>query len=126
MPRKVLGPQDDKTHGNPHIVTRKVAKRKECANGAMTMVQLNIQCPQIHAVRRSGLYLLTFVAIAAIAAGGLCVKLVSSGDLMSIGRIQAPIKVTKENSTREKLPILPISPSASFDALKSWGASYLK
>lgn len=78
-------------------------------------------------MRRSGLYLLNFETIAAMAGGGRAVKPDdSSGDLMKRGRKKAPMKVTSEKTTKDMLPILPISPNASFDCLTSWGASYLK
>lgn len=125
IPRNVLGAHDASTHGNPHADIRKVAKRKDRTNGAMIIMALKRQCPQIQAVSRSGLYLLTLVAIAAIAAAGRGVKLCSSGDLMRRGNTKAPAVVTRENKTREKLPILPISPNGSFEVLKSCGASYL-
>lgn len=121
----MLGAHDARTQGNPQDDIRNVAKRKECANGARIMAALKRQCPHIQAVSRSGLYLLTLVAILAMAAAGRGVKLASSGDLIRRGRINAPTRVTSENRTKEKLPIRPISPNASFEALKSCGASYL-
>merc|ERR1712144_140633 len=117
MPMSVLGAHEANTQGTPHKVTRKVAKRKECAIGARIMALLNRRWPYIQAVRRSGLYLLTFVTTPAIAAGGRAVKFSSSGDLTKSGIMRAPTKVT-----REKLPIRPISPRASLDCLKSCGA----
>merc|ERR1711964_628617 len=121
MPMDVLGAHEANTQGTPHKVTRKVAKRKECAIGARIMA-LNRRWPYIQAVRRSGLYLLAFVTTPAIAAGGRAVKFSSSGDLTKSGIMRAPTKVTREKSTSEKLPIRPISPRASLDCLKSCGA----
>ena len=123
---KVLGAQADRADGTPQRAIRKVAKRKECAKGVRIMELLKRRWPQIQAVRRSGLYLLKLVSTPAIAAGGRLVKLSSSGDLMSMGRMVAPTKTTEEKTTKAKLPIRPISPKASFDCLTSWGASYLK
>ena len=122
----MFGAHDARAQGSPHAATKKVAKRNECAKGARIIAQLKRQWPQIHAVRRSGLYLLTLLTTSARALGGRAVKLSSSGDLMNRGRRKAPRKVTKENTTRDKLPILPISPRASLDSLTSTGASYLK
>ena len=108
------------------MATKIVANRKECANGAKIIALENIKCPQIQADNRSGLYFWNTVTISAIAAGGRAVKLFSSGDLINCGNIIAPIKCTDENTTSDMLPILPISPKASFVSLISFGASYLK
>lgn len=83
------------------------------------MALLKSRCPQIHVVSRSGLYLLNFVMTPAIAAGGRGVKPSSSGDLTSAGRMNDPMNVTSEKTTRDRLPIRPISPNASFDCLTS-------
>jgi hypothetical protein len=123
---KVAGAHEDRAEGIPHSAIRKVADRKECAKGVRIIELLKRRWPQIQAVSRSGLYLLNFVTTAAIAAGGLLVKLSSSGDLMSMGRMVAPTKTTDEKTTKARLPIRPISPKASFDCLTSCGASYLK
>lgn len=75
---------------------------------------------------KSGLYSFILVTRPAIAAGGRAVNPLSSGDRTNSGNRNAPTKVTIDCTTSAILPILPISPSASFDCLTSWGASYRK
>jgi hypothetical protein len=111
--------EEGKDTYSPQNPTILVANLKECAKGAKTIAQENIKCPHIQALRRSGLYFWNLVAIPAMAAGGRGVKLSSVGDLISRGKMRAPTNVTKEKTTRDMLPILPMSPSTSFDCLTS-------
>lgn len=102
-----------------------VAKRTERTNGASIIAPANIKCENIQAVRRSGLYLFMVVTNGAILGGGRGVKpgFSSSGDLTIHGRRTEPTKVTIEKTTRERLPMRPMSPKASEDSCTVLGAS---
>lgn len=85
----------------------------------MNIEKLKRQWPHIQAVSRSGLCSFILVTRPAMAAGGRAVKPLSSGDRTKRGNRNAPTKVTIDCTTRAILPILPMSPSASFDCLTS-------
>ena len=73
-----------------------VANRKLVANGATYMAQANKPWATIHAVRRSGLYLLNSSTNAARLCGGRGVKLSSSGLRITKGNSQEPKAVMQE------------------------------
>ncbi len=109
----------------PQKATSTVANRKEPAKGARIMAPENMNCPANQVVKRSGLYLANFLTKSAMAPGGRGVNEWSSGERTNRGMSQAPANVTAEKTTRDILPMRPISPNASLDSFTSSGASYL-
>ena len=108
----------------PHTETRMVAEWRDRTSGVRSIAQAKIRWLTIHAVSRSGRYLMRTLTRGAMLGGGLGVNPIfsSSGDSTRSGRSTDPAKVRMENTTRLRLPIRPISPRVSVDCLTCSGA----
>lgn len=108
----------------PQIETRTIAMWRDLTNGARDIAPAKIRWLTIHAVSNSGLYLFRVVTMDAIRGGGRGVKLPRSysGEWTMNGRTIDPVKWMRENMTKEKEPIRPISPRVSPDFWAEAGA----
>ena len=92
-----------------------MAKCSERTNGVRHMAPANMRWLSIQAVSRSGLRpLIILINLARLGGGrGVNSRFSFSGELTTHGRRMEPVKVTRENTMRLRLPMRPISPTAS-------------
>src|SRR5215471_8467384 len=114
---KANGAQVVTAHGIPQRATRKVAKGRDLASGAKTIVAANIMCEIIHAICRSGRTKANFLRNRTTPGGGRGANdaFLFSGDRIPNGRTTELTNVIRENITRERLPMRPTSPRVSVD-----------
>lgn len=124
-PMKAKGAQQLMAQGIPQRATKNVAKARDRARGAKTMVAANMMCEINHVVCKSGRTLGTFFNREAIPGGGRGVnrgRLLSGGCTQN-GKSTAPKRVMDEKTTSDELPTRPTSPSISLGRTASLGTS---